>query len=132
MARLVVKDGVNKGMSFEVRGAHFSIGRDLSNDIQLLFPKVSRVHAELSMENGTYFIEDKASRNGTFVNGAEVTRSPLNDRDSIGIGDTLFTFFDIRRPKSNTSGKRYGYTKKKNCSNSFGNTHDPLTCVPCS
>ncbi len=93
MARLVIKEGENKGMSFEIRDVHFSIGRDLSNDIQLLFPKVSRIHAEISFSEGTYTVRDKGSRNGTFINGEKMSVSILKNGDLIGIGDSTLMFY---------------------------------------
>ena len=65
MARLVIQEGPNEGMSFEIRPPHFTMGRDLSSDVQLLYTKVSRNHAEIRFEDGTYVIHDKESRNGT-------------------------------------------------------------------
>ena len=44
------------------------IGRDASNDIVLHSDKVSSLHAELTMlDSGDIQIEDKNSRNGTFI-----------------------------------------------------------------
>jgi transcriptional regulator of acetoin/glycerol metabolism len=53
---------------------------------------VSRVHARFSKHNGTWIISDLSSRNGTFVNGARVTRAPLAHGDQIRVGDALFKF----------------------------------------
>lgn len=105
MARLIVKKGQDEGMSFEIRSSHFSMGRDLANDVQLLFPKVSRVHAEITFRDGEYIITDKNSRNGTLVNGTDIEEKVLEDGDTIHLGDTVFVFMrekdDISRPGTN-------------------------------
>ncbi|MFH1706330.1 MAG: sigma 54-interacting transcriptional regulator [Planctomycetota bacterium] len=92
MARLVIQAGPHKGMSFEIRRPKFSVGRDLVNDVQLLFPKVSRVHAEIMAGEGGDTLYDRQSRNGTTVNGLAVETAVLRDGDEIGIGDTLFVY----------------------------------------
>src|SRR5262249_27395520 len=56
---------------------------------------ISREHACILRHQGTFFIEDMGSRNGTYVNNQPVTeRRPLSDRDRIRICDFLYTFHD--------------------------------------
>ena len=50
---------------------------------------VSRKHARISVDGGSYFIEDLDSTNLTFVNRQKLapkTRHPLNDGDEIRCG----------------------------------------------
>ena len=61
------------------------IGRRENCDIVLLFANVSGQHCELIAEDGYWFIADKASRNGTRVNGVRVTAM----RKRLDPGDTL-------------------------------------------
>lgn len=54
-------------------GQVLRLGRAPENDIKFsdaADDSVSGMHAELSLQNGRLFIEDKKSSNGTFVNGA--------------------------------------------------------------
>ena len=54
-------------------GQVLRLGRNPENDIKFsdaADDSVSGMHAELSLEGGRLFIEDKRSSNGTFVNGA--------------------------------------------------------------
>lgn len=54
-------------------GQILRLGRGEESDIRFSDPAddcVSTTHAELSLENGHLYIEDKRSSNGTFVNGA--------------------------------------------------------------
>src|SRR6267154_246081 len=64
----------------------FTIGRKPENDLQLLSGSVSRHHAEIVYENDQYFIQDKESKSGTFVNEQQVTRRSLVHLDRISIG----------------------------------------------
>lgn len=67
------------------------IGRDPDNDIR--FPgdaSMSRHHAVITPTQDCLFIEDLGSTNGTLLNGAHVSRAPLNHNDRVRIGDTLF------------------------------------------
>ena len=62
------------------------IGRVSDVDLLLLDEKVSRKHAKISTHQGQVLIEDLASRNGTFVNGARIRSVELKDGDQIAIG----------------------------------------------
>jgi len=110
MARLIVKKGHDEGINFEIRSSHFSLGRDLANDVQLLYPKVSRVHAEITYENGTYIITDQKSRNGTYINGKKVRKKVLDDGDRIKLGDTVFLFMREKGDIAGSGGKIFDST----------------------
>ena len=56
---------------------------------------VSRDHAALTFRDGHWFIEDRGSSNGTFLNGTRVqpgTPLPLRHADRIGIGPETLVF----------------------------------------
>ena len=68
-----------------------TIGRNPINDIQLLYPNVSREHARISI-SGEYTVKDLKSNNGTFVNDKIVFgKTPLKNGDIIRISN-----FDIK------------------------------------
>ncbi|MBL7133384.1 MAG: Flp pilus assembly complex ATPase component TadA, partial [Phycisphaerae bacterium] len=62
-----------------------TIGRDESNDVTLRSPFVSRRHAQIVMESGSYFIESLGI-NGTVVANRMVVK---NERRKIGYGDEV-------------------------------------------
>jgi FHA domain len=70
-----------------------SIGRDANNDLVMESPAVSREHAAIALRDGRWYLEDRGSFNGTFLNGTRLvpgTPLPLRHADRIGIGtDTL-------------------------------------------
>ncbi len=77
----------NTGAVFVVSSDSFSIGRSgksgLKIDLDLQQKTVSHLHAVIYNENGNYYISDKGSANGTFVNNKRL--SP-NDREKLTHG----------------------------------------------
>ncbi|KIF05555.1 ABC transporter ATPase, partial [Streptomyces sp. RSD-27] len=67
------------------------IGRDPANDLVIDNLVVSRRHAELrALADGTHEIVDLGSHNGTYLNGAPVTRAVIAEGDIVGIGHSAF------------------------------------------
>src|SRR5712692_4757159 len=64
----------------------FTIGRKTENDLYLLDASVSRRHAEIVYEDGSYYLLDKGSKSGSYVNDRPVTRAQLKNLDRIQIG----------------------------------------------
>jgi len=74
------------------------IGRDPEAELALIDRQVSRHHAVLSCENGTWTINDLGSRHGMRINGMPCTRHRLADGDRVQIGGSLLTFHDTAAP----------------------------------
>jgi hypothetical protein len=74
--------------------ANATIGRDPAAEINLDSDElVSRQHARLTYSGGVWSIADYGSRNGTRVNGQQLTTSRrLQDNDRIHIGQAVLTF----------------------------------------
>jgi len=70
-----------------------TIGRRADNDICLPLPTVSAEHAAVITVLDDSFLEDLGSRNGTLVNGKEVKKHFLRDRDEIDIGRQRLVYF---------------------------------------
>lgn len=66
-----------------------TIGRDLENMICLTDLETSRTHCQIVFENGTIFLIDLKSSNGTTVNGKMVARTPIKIGDHIQLGQTV-------------------------------------------
>lgn len=64
----------------------FTIGRKPGNDLVLLSSSVSRDHGAIVYEDGTYYLVDKGSKSGLFINGQHVDRCPLHHQDQIRVG----------------------------------------------
>ena len=92
--RLVVTDALGKRI-VTIDKPLFTIGRRSETDLRLTGADISRVHAEISLENGSAVIRDKQSRFGTFVNGEKTTERVLAHGDQIRLGqagDTEIVF----------------------------------------
>jgi phosphoserine phosphatase RsbU/P len=92
-------EGTTSNKLIALSGDTQIIGRD-ADRCQIVIPHhaVSREHAKISTQNGTFFIEDLKSRNHTFVNGKEVAvRTQLKGDDRIKICDFMFQFRDDRQ-----------------------------------
>lgn len=85
------------------------IGRDASCDIVLHSDKVSSLHAELTLMNsGDIMLEDKGSRNGTFImNQAIKPGKPVNVRrgDAIRFADVELQWSQVPMPEDNSAYK---------------------------
>jgi len=68
------------------------IGRDQGTDIPVDDEYASKEHAVIWWQDGSFYVQDEASSNGTLVNGQRITRQALQDNDSIQIGNTKFVF----------------------------------------
>ena len=94
--RLVVTDALGRRI-VNIDKPLFTIGRRSETDLRLPGADISRVHAEISIENGNCVIRDKQSRFGTYVNGVKVTADKvLGHGDQIKLGnsgDTEIVFF---------------------------------------
>lgn len=91
MPRIVFQNGQHQGMSIEV-DKMLSLGRDLSCDVHLVSPDVSRTHCRVYPQDKKYYIEDAKSRNGSFVNGNQIQKQALNHGDMISLGDLVLRF----------------------------------------
>jgi hypothetical protein len=73
---------------------NFTVGRSADNDLQLHDMKVSRQHASLRYAQGVWFIQDRESAGGLWVNDQPVHATRLNPGDRITIGDETFIFYE--------------------------------------
>lgn len=76
--------------TIELQGDGVSLGRSETNSIVVPehgFPYVSSAHARVHLLDGTPFVEDLGSKNGTLVNGRRVERSQLRSGDVIQLGN---------------------------------------------
>src|SRR5437763_6215900 len=100
-ARFVLSSNKGNGpKEYPLEKADTSIGRAPENDIVLPDEEkvISRYHATIHYESGSYSLSDNGSSNGTFVNGQQLEKkSPrmLHDGDRDGIGDYEIVFYSL-------------------------------------
>lgn len=91
--RLVVTEGAGIGRTLDLPAdGRMNIGRSPQADITLEDPSISRVHAEIRLENGAATLRDLDSSYGTFVGEERVRDHALRHGDLIILGDTVVRF----------------------------------------
>lgn len=85
-----------------------TLGRQLENDIVFHEEFLSRFHAEIVYEQGSYVLYDKQSTSGTYVNSRKIDRCVLNSGDLISLANISMMFVD-NNPK--IAKKSLGTTK---------------------
>ena len=81
------------GRMFALDGdADVVLGRSPDVDILVDEEGVSRRHAKISPEDGSFVLMDLGSTNGTFWNGTRIERAVLREGDKLQIGATLFKY----------------------------------------
>jgi hypothetical protein len=80
------------GCVHEITSRRVNIGRTRDNDLRIVDPTVSRLHAMLTVRNGEAMVVDANSRNGIFVNGIQVRYARLDDGDLVTFGTVRFRY----------------------------------------
>ena len=94
MAKLVVAiDGEPR--EFPLGDRPITIGREPENEVQLDWPDVSRRHCRIEpLPQGGYRVLDLGSKNGTYLNGRQITAMALEFDDRVRLGDALIVYVD--------------------------------------
>jgi len=103
--RLVVRRGPQPNQVYDLNKDIITIGRDITNDITINDPEVSRHHLRFTRGAGGFTLEDLGSTNGTFVNGQRLTGAkPLNNGDMLGLGETVTLGYEMARGAAPAAG----------------------------
>ena len=92
LASIKFLTGSLAGNTYQITKPKITLGREPANDIVLSDTSVSRHHAQITLNNGTWTITKIARQNTLIVNHRNVEQSAINDRDTIGLGGTSFLF----------------------------------------
>ena len=97
--RLIVRRGPQPNQIYDLNKDIITLGRDITNDIVINDPEVSRHHGRLTRGGGGYTLEDLGSTNGTFVNGQRLSGArPLAGGDVVGLGETVTLSYEATLP----------------------------------
>lgn len=75
-----------------------SVGRKPDNDIVVDNPAISGRHCKISLEGGTYYVEDLESTNGTYVNEKRIKKAGLKHNDVVGLAKHALVFVEDAPP----------------------------------
>jgi pSer/pThr/pTyr-binding forkhead associated (FHA) protein len=109
--------GANAGARFELSLTEPNLlGRDWQCLIVLNDPQCSRVHAEVYRNEEGWWVRDRDSSNGTYVNGQIANHARVMDGTEVRIGASLLTFSDGELPTPNPPQSELG-TDHRNTTN---------------
>lgn len=95
-ASLLVTDRHPEGQTSErvvaLNPGRHRLGRGAEADVRLTDTGVSRLHAEIRLQDGQADLLDLGSTNGTTVNGRRISSTTLQDGDRIRLGSTGIVF----------------------------------------
>lgn len=93
--QLTMRSGPTTGETYPLEQEETLMGRDLANDVAISDPEVSRRHARFVIKEGTVFVEDLGSTNGTFLNGERISEpQQLRPGDVITLGENIVLVFE--------------------------------------
>ena len=102
LASIKFLTGSLAGNTYQITRPKITLGREPTNDIVLSDPSVSRHHAQITLDNGTWIITRLEQRNTVTVNHRNVQQTTINDRDRIHLGGTSFLFqLNAAAPQAN-------------------------------
>jgi len=91
---LRVLTGQLAGRTFPLSRMEIVVGRADESDVRLIDPTMSRKHATLRFEGGTYTFTNE-SQAGSTINGQVVQRQPLQNGDQIQMGEVKVQFVKL-------------------------------------
>ncbi|RJP69132.1 MAG: FHA domain-containing protein [Candidatus Abyssobacteria bacterium SURF_17] len=92
--KVIVVKGAGAGTEFRLHDGINMLGRDVTNRIRVLDPRVSRKHCKIKKICRSLFLSDLGTKNGTAVNGNTVSEIELVIGDEIRIGSTTLRVVD--------------------------------------
>lgn len=92
------------GSVYEMTLPRINVGRTRDNDLRIVDPTVSRLHAVLRLRGREISVVDANSCNGVYVNGIQLRYAQLEDGDMLTFGAVRFRY----RVGSGNSGGIHG------------------------
>ena len=103
-ARLICVDPVAPVEDIVLDSFPVVIGRNPEAEIHLDDCWVSRRHCEIDENGDSLMVRDLSSRNGTLVNGSQISESPLSPNDELTIGISTFIASFGEKPQVSPDG----------------------------
>jgi DNA-binding CsgD family transcriptional regulator len=104
LAMLHVGHGEIGGETLVLRPRSYTIGRSPEAALVLADPSISRVHAVIGYRREGFFIEDRGSRHGVYVDAVKVKDAPLTSGCTIQVGSVMLRFSLLNADASTADG----------------------------
>jgi MoxR-like ATPase len=105
MAKIVFLEGAFAGHELDIPDGGINIGRSQRCALTIPDGRMSGEHAMLRQEDGSWWVYDLQSSNGTYVNGNPVQAVRIGEKDRIALGGSVFTMdFSGRKAKASEGG----------------------------
>ena len=93
------------GEPIEIKKHHAVVGRDPKGDVVVNDGSISRRHAVIEHESGTWVVSDQKSANGTWIDGQRVIKALLKTWQQLRFGAVSFEV-SLERPTARPATKR--------------------------
>lgn len=94
--KLIIQSGTGTGTEFPLEKNELFLGRDLTSDLVINDPEVSRRHLRLVLDGATYRLEDLGSTNGTFIHGQRLAAPILlKPGEVITLGEKVVLRYEV-------------------------------------
>ena len=94
-ARILVEEQGRVTFEVHLNQPSFTIGRHSDCDIRVINQRISRLHAKIYQESGTWIIEDADSVNGIVYKGQRVRRVVLKHGDRIYLAPDVALIYEM-------------------------------------
>ena len=91
-ASVAILEGHAEGMEYPITKTYAVIGRDKDSDVPVKDSLVSRQHAAILYQEGSFILKDLDSTNGTHMKGSAVKQANLRHGDKFRVGDSVLQF----------------------------------------
>ena len=98
MPKLLLKFNAAVLKEINLKKGPLLVGRSPNNDIVINNPAISSNHCKITLEGGTYYVEDLDSTNGTYVNEKRIKKCGLHHQDVIGVAKHSLVFIQDSDP----------------------------------
>jgi len=96
--RILHDDGNTPGPEIPLPAAGVVLGADATCDVVLTDPAVSRKHVTIVPGDAGFDVTDLGSRNGTWLDGAKITRATVPPGTTVRIGTSLVQLLPAEEP----------------------------------
>lgn len=93
--RLNILSGAADRQTIDLKPGRYTIGRGDQAHIQIFSHQISRIHAELVVEENQVTVLDRGSANGTAINGKFISSGILKHGDRIMLGEVVIEYHHL-------------------------------------